>query len=115
MTANPTRLGYHLVQIPGFTMERFLGRGAYSTVMQATPDQEITIPRPDVQLPESFSIREVDGDGNCLFHAVADQLQSQGILTATGELYTHQTLRALAVSLVEEEPRFRQMIRRRIF
>ncbi len=77
---------------------------------QATPDREIALPRPDVQLPESFSIREVAGDGNCLFHAIADQLQSQCIRTATGELYTHESLRTLALSLVEEEPRFRQMM-----
>ena len=112
MKARSTVLGYPLVHIPGFTMDGFLGRGAYFTALQAAPDSEVaTPPRPGVQLPESFSLREVAGDGNGLFHAIADQLRSRpGSRAATGELCTHQPLHTLAVSLVDGEPRFRQML-----
>lgn len=115
MVTNLGMIGYHAMEIPGFKVDKLLGKGAFSVVLKANPipgDEDI--PKTEditEQLPASFSILRVPGDGNCLFHAIADQLQRQQIRNATdGEVYTHETLRTMALSLINVEPRFRQMM-----
>ena len=45
-------------------------------------------------------MQKVPGDGNCFFHAVADQLNHAGILADDGSVYTHELLRALVLTHV---------------
>ncbi len=112
MQAEPKSIGYTTVSVPGFNVEEVLGRGAFSTVFKGIPipGTTATISLPEVELPPSLSIQPVLGEGNCFFHAIADQLQRQDIRDANGEGYTHELLRTFAHNRVDNEPRFRQMM-----
>ena len=55
----------------------------------------------------AFEVRDVAGDGNCFFHAVADQLQCRGI----DPEITHDALRERAAAfMVEQQDQFRPFI-----
>jgi serine/threonine protein kinase len=96
MLAEPAQtLGYQDIAVPGCTVGDLLGSGAYSNVFEATVEEESV---------------DVDRDGYCLFHSVAHQLSLLGERTDNGDDYTHELLRALALSRVNADPRFRIMM-----
>ncbi|MDF1761114.1 MAG: hypothetical protein P1U40_11325 [Coxiellaceae bacterium] len=53
----------------------------------------------NMRLSRGFGLRGVDnaGQGDCLFHAFADQLQLLGVTQTDGTAHTHESLRQLAV------------------
>ena len=115
MTINSDKLGYVRIDITGYSVTEWLGSGAVSKVLKGIPlgDKAIVteIPQNDEALPDTYAIHEVDDDGNCLFRAIAHQLQLAGIRDPINEeLYNHETLRAFAVSQVEADARFRIMM-----
>lgn len=57
-----------------------------------------------VEIYEGYILCEARGDGNCLFHAVADQLKYHGIKDETNAFYTHETLRAMVVARARANP-----------
>lgn len=104
MQADPTDLGYVEINVPGFSVEDFLGEGAFSVVMKATrcgtdssasdaEQSEEEEPSCVDLLPEGWIEHPVEGDGNCFFHAIAHQLFL--IDSQNKEDFTHETLRGL--------------------
>ena len=57
---------------------------------------------PAFDLFRGYVVQRVDGDGNCFFHALADQLNQKNIPDAEGHAYTHETLRMIAYTHVLE-------------
>mmetsp|Transcript_19402 Transcript_19402/g.26674 ORF Transcript_19402/g.26674 Transcript_19402/m.26674 type:complete len:463 (-) Transcript_19402:325-1713(-) len=116
LQADPAEtLGYERIDVPGFVIGDFLGSGSFSDVVKATVnDEKVIFDAPEqeeeVVLPANLVQHRVDGDGNCLFHAVAHQLQVAGVLDSHGDVYTHEMLRVLTVSRVEVDARFRLMM-----
>jgi len=116
LQADPAEtLGYERIDVPGFVTGDFLGSGSFSDVVKATVnDEKVIFDAPEqeeeVVLPANLVQHRVDGDGNCLFHAVAHQLQVAGVLDSHGDVYTHEMLRVLTVSRVEVDARFRLMM-----
>ena len=110
MVADPADIGYTPLVLPGYTVDSLLGEGAFSTVYKAveaaasgsTPPTETVEIRP-AALPASLTVHPVLGDGNCFFHAIADQLQRQRVQDASGSLFTHESLRQLALSVVQTQ------------
>lgn len=50
-----------------------------------------------------YLIRGMPVDGNCLFRAVADQLEYYGIHDGNDNAYTHESLRAMVVARLEAD------------
>src|SRR5689334_10226282 len=105
-------LGYEEIRVPGFVVGDLLGCGAYSVVVEAKAEAGTieSIPGDDgdaeddqwkVDLPPGFYEHEVPGDGNCVFHSLADQLQRANMSTASGEPYDHEVLKELATNQVD--------------
>ena len=113
LQADPiTKLGYEDISIPGFTVGGFLGSGSFSNVFEATPTSDSDIETqqlPQVVLPAMYEEHSVEGDGNCFFHAIAHQLKVAGE-RVNDEDYNHELLRALALSCVNDDARFRLMM-----
>mmetsp|Transcript_19075 Transcript_19075/g.27292 ORF Transcript_19075/g.27292 Transcript_19075/m.27292 type:complete len:461 (-) Transcript_19075:71-1453(-) len=115
LQADPAEtLGYERIDVPGFVTGDFLGSGSFSDVVKATVnDEKVIFDAPEqeeeVVLPANLVQHRVDGDGNCLFHAVAHQLRVAGVRDSDGNAYTHEMLRALVVSRVEVDGHFRLM------
>ena len=111
MQADPSQLGYERILVPGYDVGDLLGVGSFSTVFQAERNSEtpsaIRKNVPAADLPAGFSVHKVEGDGNCFFHAIAHQLQTNGLTQEGGEVYTHETLTELALNRVNADPRFR--------
>ena len=108
MQAAPEELGYARIELEGIKVVGLLGKGAYSVVMEGEERGNIE-EFEDVPVRQygDLMIHHVEGDGNCMFHAIAHQLQLFNIRDQHGEVYTHDLLRALAVSLVGNDSRLR--------
>ena len=107
---DPAKLGYESIDVEDFTVGQLLGKGAFSTVLQGQPVQNtilLAMPPVNETLPDQYTLHRVAGDGNCFFHAIAHQLRVAGIQDVSQHEYTHELLRALALSLVEADARIR--------
>lgn len=123
MAADPEILGYTRISVPGYVVGEFLGKGRFSVVLKGEPvkkkggntdesladsaEEELADSR---LLPAGFTQFVVPGDGNCFFHATAHQLRAEGVLDSNNEPFTHELLRALVVSLVDQDPRLRALM-----
>ena len=111
MQAHPADLGYEPMAVPGYAIEELLGRGAYSVVLRArrtaVANSATTLRVPAVCLPAPWTEHAVSGEGNCLLHAIAHQLQINTVLDEHGELYTYELLRTLVLRRVDQDSRFR--------
>lgn len=111
MCADPKDVGYDEMKVPGFEIQDLLGVGAFSVVMKANHTEEVPrIELPNTILPAEWTEHAVVGDGNCLFHAIAHQLQTAGFADEQGRAYTHELLRELALNHVDGDARFRLMM-----
>jgi len=114
--ADTSKLGYFSVSVDGYKMTEFLGAGRFSTVARL----QINAGGPDSGTGNALSassssegaglvigdevVKDVPGDGNCFFHAIARQLNVAEIRDADGEEYESEVLRALVVSNVLGNP-----------
>lgn len=117
MVADPADIGFTPLVLPGYTVDSLLGKGAFSAVYKAIEDAAsatappaLTVEIHPPQLPSTLAVRNVLGDGNCFFHAIADQLQHLGVRDAGGSLFTHELLRQLTLSAIGTHPRLRAFI-----
>jgi len=123
MAADPEVLGYTRILVPGYVVGEFLGAGRFSVVLKGEPvkekggntdessaDSAEEEPADSRLLPAGFTQFVVPGDGNCFFHATAHQLCTAGVLDSNDEPFTHELLRALVVSLVDQDPRLRALM-----
>jgi hypothetical protein len=106
-------LGYLPVKVPEYTVEKWLGTGAFSDVFQARAEADllqkqcgIENRQQEVALPEGFREHIVLDDGNCAFHALAHQLDLAGIRDIDNSVYSHEVLRALTSQNALGEERF---------
>jgi hypothetical protein len=100
MVADPHVVGYRRISIPGFQVGEFLGAGAYCVVYKGQSVETCSEDSSELSsgedsseekycdspvLPRDFTQRVVLGDGNCFFHAIADQLRHLNIPDEKGE------------------------------
>ena len=71
---------------------------APSSVENAAADVKEHATLPSAAAQYGFRVQDTDKDGNCLFKAVADQLQHQLKLTYTGKIPLYQVLRHIAAN-----------------
>jgi hypothetical protein len=118
MAADPSTLGYGRMIIPGYSATGLLGTGADCVVMEAVTTSAASARRTKraaqerevTPYPPNLMVHPVIGDGNCFFHAIADQLQRAGEVRPTGSTYTHDTVREFTLSRVGEVPSFSALI-----
>lgn len=115
MVADPIIIGYTPLVLPGYMLDSFLGKGAFSVVYKATQSNAASSSSNEFfevcpQLPASFIVHPIIGEGNCFFRAIADQLQYQGVHDASGNLFTVEALNQLTFSVVSEQPRLRALL-----
>eukprot|EP01033_Poteriospumella_lacustris_P015275 gene15275-10922_t len=117
MVADPADIGFTPLVLPGYTVDSLLGKGAFSAVYKAIEDAAsatappaLTVEIHPPQLPPTLAVHNVLGDGNCFFHAIADQLRRLGVRDASRSLFTHELLRQLTLSAIGTLPRLRAFI-----
>jgi hypothetical protein len=118
MAADPSTLGYGRMIIPGYSATGLLGTGADCVVMEAVTTSAASARRTKraaeerevTPYPPNLMVHPVPGDGNCFFHAIADQLRRAGEVRPTGSTYTHDTVREFTLSRVGEVPSFSALI-----